>query len=131
LQWQDIALGVKFYNGPRVTEVNPTYGVTKNPKGLTLEVKGQNFECPNKDCGRIKVRFTNAKGDEIYSDGKLSESLSVITLIPKYPAPETLDVDVSFNGQDFTNDKVKFGFSDPYILDINPRLISTHGTTKL
>jgi len=51
--------------------------------------------------------------------------------IPKYPAPETLNVDVSFNDQDYTNDNVKFGFLDPYILDVRPRLISPHGTTKV
>ena len=26
--------------------------------------------------------------------------------IPKYPAPETLNVDISFNGVDFTNDHI-------------------------
>ena len=60
-----------------------------------------------------------------------SDSNSVKVQIPKYPAPETLDVDVSFNDQDFTNNGVKFGFLDPYILGIQPRLLSTHGTTKL
>jgi hypothetical protein len=51
--------------------------------------------------------------------------------IPKYPAPETLSVDVSFNGQDFTNDGVKYGFMDPFILDVEPRLISSKGTTMV
>jgi len=42
-QWQSVEHSVKFYNGPRVTSVNPTYGVTKNPKNLNLEVIGDNF----------------------------------------------------------------------------------------
>jgi hypothetical protein len=42
-----------------------------------------------------------------------------------------LSVDVSFNDQDYTNDGVKFGFLDPYVLGVTPRLISAHGTTKL
>jgi len=61
----------------------------------------------------------------------MTDSGSVICQIPKYPAPETLDIDVSFNDQDFTNDGVKFGFLDPYIEAIEPRLISTKGTSKL
>lgn len=61
----------------------------------------------------------------------MSESGTVICEIPKYPAPETLDVDVSFNGLDFTNDGVKYGFFDPAILDIKPRLVSPRGTTQL
>ena len=41
--WQDIGRNLTFYNGPRVTSVDPTYGVTKNPKGTILHVKGENF----------------------------------------------------------------------------------------
>lgn len=51
-------------------------------------------------------------------------------MIPKYPAPETLRVDVSMNGQDFTSDNVTYGFMDPYILNIQPRLYSPKGTTN-
>ena len=64
-------------------------------------------------------------------DAKMSEAGTIIVPIPKYPAPETLDVDVSFNDQDFTNNGVKFGFLDPFILDIAPRLVSSKGSTKL
>lgn len=130
-QWQDISHSIKFYNGPKVTAVNPTYGVTKNPKGYKIEISGDNFQCPNNDCSRIKVRFMNSMGDKIYVDGKMTDTGAVICEIPKYPAPETLDVDVSFNDQDFTNDHVKYGFLDPYILGISPRLVSTHGSTRL
>lgn len=42
-----------------------------------------------------------------------------------------LTVDISFNGQEYTNDNFEFGYLDPYILDVQPRLVSSHGTTKL
>jgi len=96
-----------------------------------LEVRGDNFACPKEDCSRIRVRFTNAAGDKIDVVGKHTENGNVECLIPKYPAPETLSVDVSFNDQDYTNDNVKFGYLDPYVLGIEPRLISPQGTTKL
>jgi hypothetical protein len=120
-----------FYNGPRVTAVNPTFGVTKNPRGLNMFVSGRNFECPQNDCSRIKVRFTNERGDMIFEDGKMKPDGTIECKIPEYPAPETLDVDVSFNGIDFTNDGVKYGFMDPYVLDIKPKLISRAGTTEI
>jgi hypothetical protein len=50
---------------------------------------------------------------------------------PAYPSPETLDVDVSFNGLDWSNDHVKFSYIDPFVLGVKPRLISPRGTTKL
>ena len=61
----------------------------------------------------------------------MTENSAVLCDIPKYPSPETLDVDVAFNGKDFTNDGVKYGIIDPSILDIQPRLISPKGNTKL
>ena len=46
----------------------------------------------------------------------MTDTGTITTPIPKYPAPETLNVDVSFNDQDYTNDGVKYGFMDPFIL---------------
>jgi hypothetical protein len=68
-QWQNSGFKVKFYNGPKVTAVNPAYGVTKNPKKLSLTIIGDNFDCTGEDCKKIRVRFTNDKGDQIYQDG--------------------------------------------------------------
>ena len=130
-QWQNIDHPVKFYNGPRVTAVNPTFGVTKNPRNQKLEISGENFQCPSGDCSKIKVRFTNFQGHKIFMNGRMSETGSVFCDIPKYPAPETLDVDVTFNDQDYTNNGVQFGYLDPFIEDVEPKLISATGSTKL
>ena len=98
---------VKYYNGPKVTAVSPTHGVTKNPNDDKLTISGENFACPNDDCSRIRVRFTNYLGDQIYTVGEwVAQTGTIRCLIPKYPAPETLDVDVSFNDQDYTNNRV-------------------------
>ena len=56
---------------------------------------------------------------------------SLSCIIPPYTSPEVLTVDISFNGQEYTNDNFEFGYLDPYILDVQPRLVSAHGTTKL
>ena len=40
-----------------------------------------------------------------------------------------MNVDISMNGVDFTNDHVTYGFMDPYVIDIQPRLFSPKGTT--
>lgn len=68
-QWQDSGYKVKFFVGPKVTSVSPTYGVTKNPKGLNLTIYGENFDCPNNDCTQIKVKFVNENNETIYEDG--------------------------------------------------------------
>jgi len=48
-----------------------------------------------------------------------------------YTKPDILPVDVSMNKKDFTNDHVTYGFYDAFILDVEPRLVSKRGGTKL
>ena len=38
---------------------------------------------------------------------------------------------MTLNGFDYSNDDIKFGFYDPYVIDAEPRLIATDGTTKV
>ena len=40
-----------------------------------------------------------------------------------------LKVEVSMNGDDYTTDGLTYGYFDPYILEVHPRLISTTGNT--
>jgi len=64
------------------------------------------------------------KGDKVGDD-------RIRALVPKYTKPDVLPVEVTFNGQDFTHDNLTYGFFDPYVLDVKPRLISTKGTTRV
>lgn len=128
--WQDIGRNITFYAGPHVTKVDPPFGVTKNPRGSDLTISGDHFECPGGDCSHIKVRFTNYKGDQIFVRGWF-EGGNIKCKEPEYPSPETLTVDVSFNGLDWSNDQVNFSYIDPFVLGVKPRLISPRGTSKL
>lgn len=42
-----------------------------------------------------------------------------------------LRVELTLNGQDYTNDLKTYGYYDPYVLNAEPRLISVEGTTKV
>lgn len=48
-----------------------------------------------------------------------------------YTKPDVLPVQVTLNGFDYSNDDIKFGFYDPYVISASPRLIATDGTTKV
>ena len=50
--------------------------------------------------------------------------------MPKYTKPDVLPVEVTFNDQDYTHDNKTYGFYDPYVLDVQPRLINVKGTTR-
>lgn len=62
---------------------------------------------------------------------KVLSSTQIEVAIPKYTKPDILPVDVSMNGKDFTNDHVTYGYYDAFVLDVQPRLISKRGGTKM
>lgn len=128
--WQDINQTIQVFKGPFIREIWPTYVVTRNPMNKSLIISGDNFVC-EKNCNKAKVRFRNKAGDEIFMPAQVLKNGSLTCQIPPYTSPEVLFVDISFNGQEYTNDMFQFGYLDPYILDVQPRLVSSHGTTKL
>ena len=42
-----------------------------------------------------------------------------------------IPVEVSINGIDYSNDNKTVGYFDPYVIDIEPRLIAVDGSTKV
>lgn len=51
--------------------------------------------------------------------------------VPKYTKPDILPVEISLDGNEYTNNGVTYGFFDAYLLDVRPRLISKNGGTTL
>ena len=51
--------------------------------------------------------------------------------MPNYPQPDILPLEVSMNGEDFSNDGKEFGFFDPFVFNAKPKLISKSGNTKI
>jgi hypothetical protein len=51
--------------------------------------------------------------------------------VPQYTKPDVLFVEVTVNGESYTNDNKTFGYFDPFVLDADPKLLATDGTTKV
>jgi hypothetical protein len=73
----------------------------------------------------------DANNNSINVKGEWVNETYVRCLIPKYTKPDELIVELTLNGQDYTNDNKKYGYFDPYVLNAEPRLISVEGTTKV
>ena len=129
--WQDIGRNVELESGAKVNAVDPVFGVTKNPHQSKVKLIGENFVCPPGGCTHLKVRFTTKNGDRIVVNGEHESDTVVHAEYPQYPSPETLTIDISMNGIDWSGDKVKFSYIDPFVLGVKPRLISPRGTTTL
>jgi len=51
--------------------------------------------------------------------------------VPQYTKPDVVNVELTINGESYTSDNRTFGFFDPFVLDAQPRLLSTDGTTQV
>jgi hypothetical protein len=51
--------------------------------------------------------------------------------VPRYTKPDVLTVEATFNGYEYTHDNLTYGFFDPFVVDVQPRLINTKGTTRV
>jgi hypothetical protein len=96
-----------------------------------MQIHGTNFKCPNDDCSNIKVRFGKPPENAIYVKGELVEQGTIECLVPKYAKPDVMQVEISFNGLDYSNDNMTFGYYDPYVIDVEPRLLVTDGSTDI
>lgn len=96
-----------------------------------MEIEGTGFECPDANCTDLKVRFGEPPNHAIYVPGTYLNESFISCPIPKYTMPEVLNVEATFNDEDYTTDGLKYGYYDPYVLNARPRLISVEGTTKV
>lgn len=119
-----------YYNAPRVSSISPPYGPVKSPNGERITLTGTNFNCPDTECKDLMVRFGDPQNG-IFVKGTRTGPTTVECAVPKYTKPDVLPVEVTFNGQDFTNDNNTYGFFDPYVLDVQPRLIHARGSTRV
>ena len=117
------------YQAPHVKSLDPAYGPVKPKTSETLTIHGSDFHCADEGCKKMRVRFSNARGDSFFAPSTWKDEQTIIAYIPKYTEPDVLSVEVSMNGDDYTTDGKTYGYYDPYELDVHPRLISTTGNT--
>lgn len=121
-----------YYDPPHITHLTPSFGPVKDKRNRTMDIEGYNFFCPKEECKRtLQVRFGEPPNQQILVKGEWISEKLIRCRIPKYTKPDVLRVEVTLNGEDFTNDRLTYGYFDPYVLDAIPRLISVEGTTKV
>ncbi|CAI2384727.1 unnamed protein product [Moneuplotes crassus] len=120
----------KYMSSPFVTHINPEFGEIRRSNDMTIDVHGNSFDCPNNNCNDVTCKFGTDPNSIVIKGYRQSSNL-IKCPIPDYPQPDVLDVEVSMNGKDYSNNKVHFGFYDPFVLRVEPRLVSKSGTTKV
>jgi len=99
-----------------------------------IDVLGSGFDCgDDKDCDKedLLCRFGNSPAQYIYVKAVYESDTKMRCKVPEYTKPDVLKVEVTINGESYTSDGHTYGFFDPFILDAQPRLIATDGTTEV
>lgn len=103
----------------------------KPPENTKITITGTDFVCPDSKCADARARFTDSEGNQIFETIDVISSTKVIATLPIMAKPDVLQVEVTLNGVDFTNGKKTYGFFDPFLFDVRPKLISSSGTTQI
>ena len=123
-----------FYASPKVTSVDPKFGHVKAEKDVTIDVFGSGFDCGDDgtcDKDDLLCRFGNSPSTYIYVKAELVSDTNMRCKVPEYTKPDVLKLEVTVNGESYTSDGNTYGFFDPFVLDAQPRLIATDGSTKV
>ena len=124
-------LKYEFYELPSIKKISPQYAPLKGAEEQKLKVTldkylAQTEADKNFDC---KYKSTTA---EFIVPGKYTESNTVTCDIPKVRNPEAYTVEISPKGKDtYTNNGHTFTFYDPFVLRVEPQIISAKGNTPL
>ena len=119
-----------YYVSPRISNIYPQFGPVSSPKPVTMFIKGTNFNCPDEKCQYLQVRF--GKGDEsVYVPGVKVNETEIHCQVPKFNKPDVVPVEITLDGYYFTTDKIEYGFYDPYIWRVTPKIVSKKGNTTI
>lgn len=118
-----------YYTAPHVTSITPAFGHVKTTKDQVIEVAGTGFACYDEDCADLMCRFGNQPDEYIFTKATLASSTLIRCKVPQYTKPDVLNVEVTINGESYTSDNKTYGYFDPFVLDANPKLLSTDGST--
>jgi hypothetical protein len=93
-----------------------------------MSIEGTDFDCPDDDCKNLRVKFGEGQ-NAIYQPATRVSSSQIDVMVPKYTKPDVLKVELTLNGHDYTHDKKDYGYYDPYVIDVEPKLIAIDGST--
>lgn len=136
VDWHDVmnpesGKSYHYYPTPHITSITPAYGHVKAIKDQTIDISGTGFRCADVDCGGLLCRFGNSPETFVYVKATYVDKTMVRCKVPQYTKPDVLFVELTMNGESYTNDNKTFGFFDPFVLDADPKLLATDGTTNL
>jgi hypothetical protein len=121
-----------YFTLPNITDINPKYGPLKSNNNEEIKVYLDNYYCVEENCNERIVCKYKSNNNLFKEKGKYLGPNRLSCLVPQVNIPESFNIEVSFNeGEDFTNNGFTYTFYDPYVIKVEPQMISSKGNTKI
>ena len=119
-----------FFLMPNITAIEPQYGPLKSSEYQQITVKLDDYYCSS-NCDKIKCKFSSS--DNIFVENGAYVGPNTIKCdVPHVKNPESYNVETSFNnGDDYTNNGKNYTFYDPYVIRVEPQMVSSKGNTTI
>lgn len=115
-----------FYDAPTISGISPNMGPVKSDSVGNMTITGTKFKCSTSDCEQLTCQYGTSPYP-LYLKGYLVSDTKVLCPIISYSRPEVIVVEVSMNGIDFTNNKMKYTYFDAFVLSVDPRYVTEKG----
>lgn len=119
-----------YYAHPTIRALYPPYGAAKSKKEVMLFIKGTNFRSFDRFKRKVECRF-GKDIEAVITDGVLISETEIHCPVPKFNKPDVVVVEISINEGEFTSDGKEYGFYDPYVWKVTPKMVSKKGNTTI
>ena len=125
-----------FFQMPNILEISPKFAPLKSAKTQKIKLTLDNYyvsEGESPDNLKCKYKSTSQGTNKIFIENAEYKGPNEIECeTPNVNTPESFTVEASFNdGDDYTNNNHNFTFYDPYIISVEPQMVSSKGGTNL
>lgn len=117
-----------YYGAPIVKSISPSFGPLKSDEDRTLSITGEGFRCFDDACKGLKCKW-DTKPFPVFTQAFLDSGKKMHCAVPKLARPETVPVEVSLNGHDYTTSGHTYTFFDAFVLDVQPKIVGHNGGT--
>ena len=125
-----------YFQMPNILEISPKFAPLKSVNEQKVKLTLDNYYVvDDTPIDNLKCRYKSISqgSNKIFVENAQYLGPNEIECeTPNLNTPESFNIEASFNnGDDFTNNNHNFTFYDPYIISVEPQMVSSKGGTNL
>ena len=118
---------------PSIKDISPKFANFDDAGKVELNINlSEDYICNEEKCKKFKCKYTSSEQNEWIKEGVYVNPKLIKCSTPKTRTPDEYTVEISPQDQDlYTNNDNKFAYYSPYIIKVEPQMISSKGNTTV